>query len=346
VDRRGERRVPRRDLENIRELAINALQAGMPPEQVAALYDVGRSTVFGWRKEYAEKGAEAFTVKKAPGRTPRLTDAQVARLRKLVIGRDPRQLQFDFALWTRQMVRELIKREFGIDYTPEGVGKILRGMGLSPQKPLVRAYQQNPELVSRWKSEEYPAIQREAKAAGGSIFFCDEAGIRTDYHSGTTWAPVGQTPIVRGTGDRGSSVNMISAISAQGKLHFSFLDGNLNSALFIDYLKKLMNDIPGPIFLVVDGYPSHKSKETLSFVKSTEGRLRLFFLPPYSPELNPDEWVWKSVKHDHVGRMAARSIGEMKGGITKAVEKLQSGPGRILGFFRDPDLAYISAAVQ
>jgi transposase len=346
VDRRGERRVSRRDLESIRELAINALQAGMSPEQVAALYDVGRSTVFGWRKGYAEKGAEAFIVKKAPGRTPRLTDTQIARLRKLVIGRDPRQLQFDFALWTRQMVRELIKREFDIDYTPEGVGKILRGMGLSPQKPLVRAYQQNPELVSRWKSEEYPAIQREAKAAGGSIFFCDEAGIRTDYHSGTTWAPVGQTPIVRGTGDRGSSVNMISAISAQGKLHFSFLDGNLNSALFIDYLKKLMNDIPGPIFLIVDGYPSHKSKETLSFVKSTEGRLRLYFLPPYSPELNPDEWVWKSVKHDHIGRMAARSVEEMKGGITKAVEKLRSGPERILGFFRDPDLAYIAAAVQ
>jgi transposase len=346
MDRKGEKRVPRRELRDTRELAINALQKGMHPDDVADLYDVGRSTVFNWRKEYLEKGSAALVVEIAPGRTPRLADAQMERLRKLVVGRDPRQLQFDFALWTRQMVRDLIKREFGVDYTPEAVGNILRGMGLSPQKPLVRAYQQNPELVARWKEEEYPAIRKEAKAAGAAIFFCDEAGIRTDYHSGTTWAPVGQTPIVRRTGDRGNSVNMISAISAQGKLHFSFLDGNLNSALFIDYLKKLMHDIPGPVFLIVDNYPSHKSKETMEFVNSTQGRLKLYFLPPYSPELNPDEWVWKSVKHDHVGKMASRSIDEMKGGIAKAVEKLQSGADRILGFFRDPDLSYIGAAVQ
>lgn len=345
MDRKGEKRVPRRKLQDIRELAINALQRGMNPDDVADLYDVGRSTVYNWWKEYLERGSAALVVKMAPGRTPRLTDKQLAKLRQLVIGRDPRQLQFDFAMWTRQMIRELISREFGVDYTPQAVGNILHGMGLSPQKPLVRAYQQNPEMVSRWKEEEYPAIQAAAKAAGGSIFFCDEASIRTDYHSGTTWAPVGQTPIVRGTGER-KSVNMISAISTRGKLHFSFLDGNLNSALFIDYLKNLMHDVPGPIFLVVDGYPSHKSKETLEFVKSTEGRLNLFFLPPYSPELNPDEWVWKSIKYDRVGKMASRSVVEMRAGIEKAVDRLQSATNIVLGIFRDPDLSYIEAVVQ
>jgi transposase len=253
-----------------------------------------------------------------------------------MLTRDPRQLQFEFALWTRQMVRELIKREFGVDYTPEAVGNILHDLGLSPQRPLTRAYQQDPERVRRWKEEEYPAIRKAAKAAGGTIFFCDEAGIRTDYHSGTTWAPVGQTPIVRGTGDR-KSLNMISAISPRGKIHFSFLSGNLNSALFIDYLKKLMHDIIGPIFLIVDGYPSHKSKETLEFVQSTEGRLNLFFLPPYSPELNPDEWVWKNIKHDWVGKMASRNIVEMRNGVDKAVARLQSAAQFVLGFFRDPE---------
>jgi len=345
MERKGEKRVPRRKLQDIREFAISAMQKGMQPDDVADLYDVGRSTVFNWRKEYLEKGPAALVVKMAPGRTPRLTDQQMARLRKLVIGRDPRQLQFDFAMWTRQMVRELISREFGVNYTLQAVGNILRGMGLSPQKPLVRAYQQNPDLVRRWKEEEYPAIREAARTAGGHVLFCDEAGIRTDYHTGTTWAPVGQTPIVRGTGER-KSVNMISAISPQGKLHFSFLSGNLNSALFIDYLKLLMHDIPGPIFLIVDGYPAHKSKETLEFVKSTEGRLNLFFLPPYSPELNPDEWVWKSIKHDRVGKMASRGIAEMRSGIENAVKKLQSTKELVLGFFRDPDLAYIEGAVQ
>jgi transposase len=345
VNRKGEKRIPRRSLQDTRTLAIGALQRGIHPDDVADLYDVGRSTVYNWRKEYLEKGPVALVVKKSPGRTPRLNDKQRERLRKLVVSRDPRQLQFDFALWTRQMVRELIKREFGVDYTLEAVGNILHDLGLSPQRPLTRAYQQNPELVRRWKEEEYPAIHKAAKAAGGTILFCDEAGIRTDYHSGTTWAPVGQTPVVRGTGDR-KSLNMISAISPRGKIHFSFLPGNLNSEIFIDYLKKLMHDIPGPIFLIVDGYPSHKSKDTLRFVQSTEGRLNLFFLPPYSPELNPDEWVWKSIKHDWVGKIASRSIVEMRNGIDKAVARLQSATQSALGIFRDPDLAYIANTVQ
>ena len=139
---------------------------------------------------------------------------------------------------------------------------------------------------------------------------------------------------------------MISAISPRGEIHFSFLPGNLNSGLFIDYLKKFMHDIPEPIFLIVDGFPSHRSKETLDFVKGTEGRLNLFFLPPYSPELNPDEWVWKSIKHDWVGKMASRGIVEMRNGISNAVAKLQSATELVLGFLRDPDLAYIGNSVQ
>jgi transposase len=345
MDRKGEKRIPRRSLEDTRTIAVAAMQKGMHPEDVADLYDVGRSTVYNWRKIYLEDGPAALTVKYSPGRPPRLTDKQREQLRKWVVGRDPRQLQFDFALWTRQMVRDLIKREFGVDYTLQAIGNILHDLGLSPQRPLVRAYEQNPVLVRKWKEEAFPAIVAAAKAAGGSIFFLDEAGIRTDYHSGTTWAPVGRTPIVRGTGDR-KSINMISAISTRGKIHFSFLAGNLNSAIFIDYLKKLMHDITGPIFLIVDGYPSHRSKETLDFVRGTEGRLNLFFLPPYSPELNPDEWVWKNIKNDRVGRMASRSVVEMRNGIDKAVSWLQSATDHVLNFFRDPDLAYITSSIQ
>jgi transposase len=345
VNRKGEKRVPRRQLRDIREFAITAIQKGMHPEDVADLYDVGRSTVFNWRKEYLEKGAAALTVKNAPGRTPRLTAAQLEQVRKWVVGKDPRQLQFDFAMWTRQMVRDLISREFGVEYTLQAVGVILRGMGLSPQKPLVRAYEQNPELVQKWKDEEYPAIREAARSAGASIFFCDEAAIRTDYSSGTTWAPVGQTPIVRGTGYK-RSVHMISAVSPQGKMHFSFLPGSLNSATFVEYLKNLLHDVPGPVFLIADNYPSHKSRETLEFVKSTEGRLSVYFLPPYSPELNPDELVWKNVKHDNVGKMASRSEDEMRIGVEKALKKLQSATEFVRSFFRAPDLSYILPTVQ
>jgi transposase len=321
-------------------LVISAVDNGMHPDDAAVVFGCGRSTVYGWLQARRERGLEALRVKELPGRAPKLTERQEARLWGMIVGRDPRQLQFDFALWTRQMVRQLIKRNFEVDFTPQGVGKLLHRLGLSPQRPLVRAYEQDAERVRRWKTEQYPAIHAAAEAVGAGIFFADEAAVRTDFHSGTTWAPVGRTPVVKGTGNR-TSVNMISAVSAQGKMHFSFLEGNTNSASFIDYLTKLLHDIPGKIFLIVDGHSAHTAKATKDFVASTGGRLRLFYLPPYSPELNPDEWVWKNVKNDHVGKMAACSKDELREGIKKAVTRLLRIPDIIRGFFLDPDLRYV-----
>lgn len=320
---------------------MHAVENGMHPDDAVDIFGCGRSTVYGWMKAHREQGPEALVVKNPPGPEPKLTGRQLAQLRGLIIGNDPRQFELEFALWTRELVREVIQRKFGVEYTVQGVGKLLRRLGLSAQRPLVRAYEQDPERVRRWKEEEYPAIHAAAIAAGATVFFGDESGVRTDYHSGTTWAPVGRTPVVSGSGAR-LSVNMVSAISAQGAMHFSFIEGNMNSRTFIDYLTKLLHDIPGKIFLILDGHGSHTSAETRRYVASTEGRLSLFFLPPYSPELNPDEWVWKNVKHDHVGRMAARTIDELKSGIEKAIDRLQRLPEIICGFFRDPDLSYIS----
>jgi transposase len=341
MEKEKRRRIPRRDLQDTRMLVLRAVDHGMKVEDAAAVFQVGRSTINNWLKMRRESGWKALDVKKAPGRQPRLSDRQMAQLRGWIIGQDPRQLQFEFGLWTREMVGELIERKFGVDFTPQWIGKLLHRLGLSPQRPLVRAYEQNPERVERWKNEEYPAIRAQAITAGATVFFLDEAGVRTDYHSGTTWAPIGETPIVKGTGSR-LSVNMISAINTRGKLHFSFIEGSLDSAAFIDYLKKLLADIEGKIFLIVDGASPHRSKKTKDFVKSTKGRLKLFHLPPYSPELNPDEWIWKSVKHSHVGRMAVRSVKELKGGVEKAVARLQEMPHLVCNIFRDPDLLYIT----
>jgi transposase len=317
----------------------------MHPDDAAYVFECGRSTVYAWLKAEQEQGPDWLRVKKAPGPEPKLSEQQMVRLRGIVIGRDPRQLQFDFALWTREMVRVLIKREFGVDYTPQGVGKLLTRLGLSPQRPVVRAYEQDAELVRIWKEETYPAIWAEAQAVGASIYFCDEAAVRSDSHSGTTWAPVGQTPVIRGTGKR-HSINMISAVSARGKLHFSFIEGNTNAKTFIEYLTKLLHDIPGKIFLIVDGHQAHRAKMTQKFVKENADRLKLFFLPAYSPQLNPDEWVWKNVKHDHVGKMAAGTKDELRKGIQRAVARLQKTAEIVRGFFADPCLAYIADCVR
>jgi transposase len=297
--------------------------------------------VYGWLAKYREGGTDALRAKPVPGRPPKLTSTQIARLYALIVGQDPRQLSFAFALWTREMVREVIRREFGVALSAVSVGRLLRTMGLSPQRPLHRAYQQNPEAVARWKTEEYPAIRAAAQKQGATIYFADEAGIRSDYHSGTTWAPVGQTPVVRNTGAR-YSVNMLSAVTAQGALRFMVHEGTVNAEVFIDFCKRLLADASGPVYLIVDGHPAHRAKATTTFAASTDGRLRLISLPGYSPELNPDEWVWKNVKHDRIGKTGVISKHDLKTKAIGALRRLQKLPALVRAFFADPHLRYIT----
>jgi hypothetical protein len=172
------------------------------------------------------------------------------------------------------MVRELIRREFGVRLSEVSVGRLLRKLGLSPQRPLYRAYQQNPKAVARWKAETYPMIRAQAAEVGATIWLADETGVRSDYHAGTTSAPVGQTPVVAVTGDR-FGVNLISAVTAKGTLRFAAYDGNLNAGVFIDFCRQLLHDAPGPVFLVLDGHPVHQSNAVKAFAASTNGRLRL-----------------------------------------------------------------------
>ncbi len=316
------------------------MEPGLSVEDVSAAFGVGRSTVYGWWSAYQKIGEKSFPVGKAKGAVSKLSPRQVAGLRRTILGKDPRQLRFEFALWTRDMVGELINERYGVEMSKSAVGQLLKRMGLSPQRPLVQAYEQDPQAARRWKEEEYPKIAAAAaKKAGATIFFWDEAGVRTDHHAGTTWTERERTPVLRGTGRR-SSLNMISAVSSKGKLHFCFAD-RVNATSFIEYLKKLLHDVKGTIYLIVDGHSAHKATKTKQFVASTKGCLRLFYLPPYFPELNPDEWVWKNIKHDRVGRAAARSVEDMKAVIQKGVARLQSSKDIIRGFFRSPDLSYI-----
>jgi transposase len=336
------RKLDHQTLESLRLRAVEQIQAGAHPEDIATALGMARSTVFGWLAKYREGGQDALRARPVPGRPRKLTGVQMRKVYELIVGRDPRQLQFAFALWTRDMVRELIRRELGVALSAVSVGRLLRALGLSPQRPLWRASQQNPDLVAAWKQTEYPTIRAQAAQVGATIYFADEAGIRSDYHAGTTWAPVGQTPVVRTTGTR-HSVNLISAVTPTGQLRFAVLDGTLDGPKFIEFCRKLLHDTPGPVFLIVDGHPVHHAKVVTRFVEATEGRLRLFFLPPYSPQLNPDEWVWKNVKHDRVGRAGIRDEKDLKAKALSALHRLQKLPHVIRGFFSDPELRYITA---
>jgi len=339
------RKLDHHTLEVLRLRAVDQVAAGAHPEDVARALGMHQKTVYGWLAKLRDGGRDALRAKPVPGRPPKLSPEQMQRVYELVTGSDPRQLSFDFALWTRDLVRELIRREFKVSMSDSAVGRLLHRLGLSPQRPLWRAWQADPEKVAAWRDIEYPKIAKQAKKSGATVYFLDEAGIRSDHHAGTTWGKVGATPVVKSTGAR-FSLNMISAVTAKGKLRFSTFTGSLTADKFIDYCKKLMADTDGPVFLVLDGHPVHRAKKVKSFAEATEGQLRLFQLPGYSPQLNPDEWVWKNIKHDRVGRSGITGPDQFKALAVAALRRLQAMPHIVRGFFGDPDLAYITRAAS
>jgi transposase len=219
------------------------------------------------------------------------------------------------------------------------VSRLLKKLGLFAQQPLFRAYQQDSEKVRAYLKDEYPKISKRSKAKGARIFFADEASIRSEYHSGTIWAAKGKTSVVKTTGAR-FKVNMLSAISVKGELLFMLTEKGLSGNLFIEFLKRLIEGVDYPIFLILDGHPAHHFVKVRKFVESTEGKLELYFLPGYSPNLNPDETVWSYVKHHTVGKQVITGPAQFRTLVLRGLRKLQKLPGTVQNFFLAKSLCY------
>lgn len=288
---------------------------------------------------YRRDGFDALRATKAPGAEPKLTVRQLATLRNIIATKNPLQLKFKFALWTRSIVRDLIKQRWGVTLGVTTVGAMLKRLGFSAQKPMARAFEQDPERVRQWLKHEFPKIRVLAKKQRATIFFGDESGVRSDHHAGKTWALKGQTPVIERTGSR-VGCNMISAVAARGLMRFMVVKGRVTTAVFIDFLKRLIREAKHPIFLIVDGHPTHRSKRTREYVKSTEGRLQLFFLPPYSPELNPDELVWRHVKTHTVGRQSIQGREHLIATVSSSMRSFQRQPQKIRACFNSPTTNY------
>lgn len=337
--KRDGRKLSHATLEEMRILAVEQVEAGESPEDVIRALGFSRPRIYEWLARYREGGIEALRAKPIAGRPPKLDGKQLRWVYQTITGKNPLQLRFEFALWTRAMVRDLIREKFGVRLSEVSVGRLLKKLGLTPQRPLRRAYQQDPKRVERWLKREFPRIRALAKREGAVIFFEDEAGIRSDFHAGTTWAPRGQTPIVPATGQR-FGLNLVSAISPRGELRFMTLEGRMNGEKFLEFLERLLHHADRPIYLIVDGHPSHRARKVFDFVQSTNGWLRLFFLPPYSPELNPDELVWNHLKNHGIGKRMVRSREELKRIAIGHLRSLQRMPERVRGFFREPNVRY------
>ena len=333
------RQLDRKTLTELRKRAVMSVQKGESPEVVARVLQVSRQAMYGWLARYRDGGWDNLDARKRGGRPPKLDASAMKWVYDTVTMKNPLQLKFPFALWTSKMIGQAISKYLGITLSKASVCRLLNQLGLTPQRPLWRAYQQNPESVEKWLSEEYPRIKELAKAMKARIYFGDEAGIRSDHHAGTTWGVKGKTPVVTSTGSR-FGLNMISAVAAKGEFRFMVVNGRVNAPEFLEFIKRLVHNADRPVFLIVDGHPVHRAKTIKAFAEENKDRFRLFHLPPYSPELNPDERVWNDLKNNAIGRKSIESKEQLHKNVIGFLRLLQFCPSRVRSYFTNETTRY------
>src|SRR3989442_634916 len=227
---------------------------------------LSRTAIYPWLRMYEDKGMDALVEKIAKGPEPKLSEKQRQQVKRWILGKDPRQYGFDFGLWSRRIVKALIQEKMGIEVGITAVGRLLASLDITPQKPLRRAYERDPQAVEQWRKQTYPKLRRRAKRVGAMIFFLDEAGFQSDPPLGRTYGLKGKTPVVTTSGQR-QSINVISAVNARGEFWAATYDAKLNAESFVLFLQNFMKGRPGKVFLIVDGHPSHTAKAVARYVE-------------------------------------------------------------------------------
>jgi len=325
---------------DLRRKAVAAVREGKTQVEVARLFGVTRQSVAKWVQTHDAGGATALKPKRR-GR-PRggsLEPWQAAQIVRTIADRVPEQLKLPYFLWTREAVQELIEIRTGRKLSVWTVGRYLARWGFTPQKPVRRAYERDPEAVRRWLDEEYPDIRKEAKRLRATLLWGDEMGLRSDHSVGRSYGRRGQTPVIPGTGQR-FGCNMLSAISNRGRLFFQVFKGKFRAPLFVAFLRRLLKQVRGRLFLIVDGHPVHRAAFVRRFLESMGHRLRLFFLPAYSPDLNPDELLNQDVKSNALGRRRPVTQRELIEDVRGFLWSRQRRPESVRRYFREKHVRY------
>lgn len=330
--------------EAIRMGAVAAVKSGMGKTKAAEVFGVSRRAVSRWMRADRQGGKEAL--KARPRGRPRgggkLKPWQCATIVNLITDRHPDQLKLPFYLWTRQAVVQLIEQRFGVRYSVHQVGRYLKQWGFTVQKPGRKALEQCPWEVQNWLENEYPIIKRQAKAENAEIQWCDEMGLRSDAASARCFSPRGQTPIVLGPGKR-FGCSMISSITNRGTLRFMVFTDRFNSDMMLRFLKRLLKQMDRKVFLIVDAHPVHRGRAVRKFVAGRSDRIQLCHLPPYSPELNPDEMLNQDVKTNAVRRKPAASQSGMVRNLRGYLRSRQRQPELVKRYFHAPTVRYAAA---
>jgi transposase len=336
---RDARSLPATAQEDLRQKAVKAVLAGRKQVEVAEIFGVTRQALGKWVQAYRQGGGKALRARqRGRPRGGSLLPWQAAQIAKTVTDRCPDQLKLPFYLWTREAVAQLIEHKFGIGLSLWTVGRYLARWGFSPQKPARRAFEQNPEEVRRWLENHYPAIRMQAKRERAEIYWVDEMGLRSDHAAGRSYGRRGQTPVIAGTGKR-FRCNMISALTNRGHLNFMVFKEEFCAQVFLRFLRRLLRQVNRKVFLIVDRHPVHRSRE-LKRLENNARRIRLFYLPGYSPELNPDEFLNQDVKSNSVGRQRPRDQHEMLRGLRRYLRSRQRQPHLVRQYFHPKQVRY------
>lgn len=327
-------------LEHMRILAVKrVIEDGEDSSDVMRSLGLCRTSIYPWLRKFREEGWDALVERIAQGPEPKLNEKQRQRVKRWILGKDPRQYGFDFGLWTRRIVQSLIEEKMKVELGLTAVGRLLASLEITPQKPLRRAYERDPVAVDLWVNETYPTLKKRAKRLGATIFFLDEAGFQSDPPLGRTYGLKGHTPVVFTSGQR-QSINVISAVTARGEFWAATYTGKLNAEAFVSFLQNFMKGRSGKVFLVVDGHPAHKANIVKRYIQSLEGRLELHFLPPYAPDLNPDEFVWSHMKTNGVSKRPLKKNESMRERVEQDLANIKSNRELVCSFFCAATVAY------
>lgn len=326
--------------ERIRNLVVEYLKQKKGTQQKCA--DTYGLTLNGvqkiWRR-YKQGGKRSLSSKKRGVKGgKKIKGHQAAEVRRLIKDKMPDQLKLPFGLWTREAVQQLILDRYGIELSRWQVGRYLKIWGYTPQKPIRKAFEQKPKQVKVWLEKEYPAIKKRAAREKGTIYFGDETGMRSDHQAGKSYAPKGKTPVIKSTGKR-FSLNMISAISNKGHLQFMIID-RFNGEVFIDFLSRMIRYSKEKIFFITAGHPAHKTKMLKAWLEENKHRIEVFFIPPYSPELNAQEYLNQDVKTNVIGKKRPINKEQMRNNVESFMSSKKKSKKQVQKYFHGQHVRY------
>ncbi len=326
----------------IKKATIKLVQSGKTQRYVSEFFGVGLRSVSRWIRQYNTEGLKGLR----PGRRGRqegqqrtLNAQQEQEIQRAIVDKCPEQLKLPFALWTRKAVQELIRFRYGQQIPIRTIGHYLKRWGFTPQKPLRRAYEQRPAAVKEWLDENYPMIQKRAKRENAEIYWGDETGLSSEDNRGRGYSPKGKTPVRNSSGTR-FSTSMISAIANQGQLRFMVYKGGLNTDLFIQFLKRLIKDAQRKVYLIVDNLRVHHAKKVQTWIEEHSDEIELFYLPPYTPERNPDEYLNQDIKISLGNKPAPRNQIELTQRLRSYIKGIQKKRSKVMKFFQHKLVKY------